>query len=308
MSNMIEQQLRTRARDLLATGAVELFVGYRQGSSPLRVAPFVARAPAEAERLVWNAACLPNLASTLKKHGGRRVGVVLKACDAHSVVELLKLNQLARERLHIIGVACEGMVEPARIAAAVTTAANALSKEAAELLVNAGGAAVREVQTELLLTKCASCVGPPPALTDEWLGSPMPALMAAPAKRFSALHELMELDPAARLAFWSEQLSRCTLCYACQSICPLCYCKQCALTLERDNLRRQAREPATIFAFHLMRATHLAGRCTGCDECERVCPENIPLSLICRKLELDRLEQPVLDQAVDADGCASCGG
>ena len=37
-------------------------------------------------------------------------------------------------------------------------------------------------------------------------------------------------------------------------------------------------------AFHLGRAYHLAGRCVGCDECERVCPMNIPISLFNRKL------------------------
>ncbi len=32
------------------------------------------------------------------------------------------------------------------------------------------------------------------------------------------------------------------------------------------------------------RAFHLAGRCTGCDECHRVCPADIRLDLINRKL------------------------
>jgi ferredoxin len=36
--------------------------------------------------------------------------------------------------------------------------------------------------------------------------------------------------------------------------------------------------------FHLGRAFHLAGRCVGCDECERVCPMEIPISLLNRKL------------------------
>ena len=36
--------------------------------------------------------------------------------------------------------------------------------------------------------------------------------------------------------------------------------------------------------FHLGRAYHLAGRCVGCDECERVCPMDIPISLLNRKL------------------------
>jgi formate dehydrogenase subunit beta len=32
--------------------------------------------------------------------------------------------------------------------------------------------------------------------------------------------------------------------------------------------------------FHLGRAYHLAGRCVGCNECERVCPMDIPISLL----------------------------
>ena len=35
--------------------------------------------------------------------------------------------------------------------------------------------------------------------------------------------------------------------------------------------------------FHLIRSFHVAGRCTDCGECTRVCPQNIPLHLINRK-------------------------
>ena len=37
-------------------------------------------------------------------------------------------------------------------------------------------------------------------------------------------------------------------------------------------------------AFHLGRAYHIAGRCVGCNECERVCPMDIPISLLNAKL------------------------
>jgi formate hydrogenlyase subunit 6/NADH:ubiquinone oxidoreductase subunit I len=36
--------------------------------------------------------------------------------------------------------------------------------------------------------------------------------------------------------------------------------------------------------FHLGRAYHLAGRCVGCNECERVCPMDIPISLLNQKI------------------------
>ena len=38
------------------------------------------------------------------------------------------------------------------------------------------------------------------------------------------------------------------------------------------------------YFFHTFRAMHLAGRCVECNECERVCPMDIPLSLLNRKL------------------------
>jgi formate hydrogenlyase subunit 6/NADH:ubiquinone oxidoreductase subunit I len=60
-----------------------------------------------------------------------------------------------------------------------------------------------------------------------------------------------------------------------------------------------ARETRT---FHLGRALHLAGRCVGCNECERVCPMNIPISLLNKKLaqEMEALydHQPGFTAAV----------
>ena len=35
---------------------------------------------------------------------------------------------------------------------------------------------------------------------------------------------------------------------------------------------------------HSPGAMHLAGRCAGCAECERVCPMDIPLNLLNRKM------------------------
>ena len=39
--------------------------------------------------------------------------------------------------------------------------------------------------------------------------------------------------------------------------------------------------------YHIIRAFHVAGRCTDCGECSRVCPQNIPLHLLNRKFIKD---------------------
>lgn len=285
MATLIEDQLRARAKALLAEGTVDVVVGYRQGSNPLRVVPFVARTPAETERLVWNVVCVPNLAGTLLKHAGRRVGVTLKGCDVRSVVQLISQRQLERGRLHIIGVTCRGMADPEQLAAIAEGPVSDLIEDGNELLLNVGAELSRHPQDALRLAKCTTCTCQTPELYDDLLGEAPPAAIVA--DRLAGVRALEALDAPGRLAFWSEQLSKCTLCYACQAICPLCYCKQCPLTLQRDDPRKQAREQTTVFYYHMMRASHLAGRCTGCDECERVCPEDIPLSLICRKIEQD---------------------
>ena len=46
----------------------------------------------------------------------------------------------------------------------------------------------------------------------------------------------------------------------------------------------QTPRPSGNTAWHLVRAMHLAGRCAGCGECERVCPMDIPLNLLNRKM------------------------
>ena len=48
--------------------------------------------------------------------------------------------------------------------------------------------------------------------------------------------------------------------------------------------------PGENEVWNTMRAFHLAGRCIGCNQCERVCPVNIPLGLLNRKLEKETLE------------------
>jgi Na+-translocating ferredoxin:NAD+ oxidoreductase RnfC subunit len=98
------------------------------------------------------------------------------------------------------------------------------------------------------------------------------------------LQALESLPPAQRAEFWLAQFDRCLRCYACRQACPMCNCPACLY--ERDDslwmgMGIRLDEKRT---FHLGRAFHLAGRCVGCDECERACPVNIPISLLNRRL------------------------
>ena len=92
---------------------------------------------------------------------------------------------------------------------------------------------------------------------------------------------LMETcDNGDRFSRWMYEFNKCIKCYGCRNICPVCFCKECSL--EHSNLIEPGRLPPEVPIFHLVRATHMAGRCIDCGLCEDACPSNIPLRLLYR--------------------------
>jgi ferredoxin len=55
------------------------------------------------------------------------------------------------------------------------------------------------------------------------------------------------------------------------------------------------------FVFHLMRLMHVAGTCTSCGECQRVCPMGIPLMELNDKMADDLRELFDFVAGVDLD-------
>ena len=82
------------------------------------------------------------------------------------------------------------------------------------------------------------------------------------------------------MAYWRAELERCVKCYACRQACPLCYCERCIVDKNRPTCLDTSATLKGNFAWHIVRAFHLASRCVGCDQCSRVCPEGIDLRLL----------------------------
>ena len=95
-----------------------------------------------------------------------------------------------------------------------------------------------------------------------------------------ALDEFLAQPPAERLAFWREQSAKCIRCYACRGSCPLCGCEQCFADKNQPQWFPTAADGPGNFAWHVIRAFHLAGRCVGCGACTSACPAGIPLDLL----------------------------
>ena len=249
---MIEQ-IRAKARELLESNQVSCVIGYEMATNGGTRPAFIYDVE-EVDRLVWNRECYSNLTTFLhdKKKPGRRgeeapnIAILVKPCDSRAVNLLLSEAQIEREKLYVIGLACGGMMAEGK-----------------------------------LETRCLCCNLRIPIVYDTLIGEPPDVDVS---DEFEDVAELEAMSAEERLRFWLQEFDRCIRCYACRQACPGCYCNVCEF--DRDDslwIGMQIELPEKYF-FHTFRAMHLAGRCVECNECERVCPMDIPLSLLNRKL------------------------
>jgi ferredoxin len=109
-------------------------------------------------------------------------------------------------------------------------------------------------------------------------------------KYLQTIQKIKDMPVAERFAFWVKELEPCFKCYACRGACPLCYCTRCTVD---DNLPQWisvASHPLGNLEWHIMRAMHLAGRCTDCEACYNACPMGIPIHLLTKSMLQDVTE------------------
>ena len=289
MQEISRDILVRRACELLSDGTVDRVIGWKMGEFAYDVTPAVFRSAEELEEsFVWNDFCGANFSKYLVKEtakGEGKVLVFLKSCDTYSFNQLLTEHRFDREKVYAIGVPCNGMLDPK------------LLKDRAEgiLSVNDNGETV-EIETlydgtvsvkrdELLPDRCLNCKSKKHVAYDELLGEDGEVAESA---RFDEVAALEKMSADERYAFWQNELSRCIRCNACRDVCPACTCEKCVFDNPNSALENKA--PANEFEekmFHIIRAFHVAGRCTDCGECSRVCPQSIPLHLLNRKFIKD---------------------
>ena len=108
------------------------------------------------------------------------------------------------------------------------------------------------------------------------------------ADRFAEVEKIEAMSPEEKFAFFQSQLSKCIRCNACRNVCPACSCRKCVFDSNKfDSAQKANVDSFEEKMFHIIRAFHVAGRCTDCGECSRVCPQGIPLHLFNRKFIKD---------------------
>jgi len=186
-----------------------------------------------------------NLARGLTRDMPLPVGIVVKGCDGRAVSMRITEGDLPRDQVVAIAVACPG--------------------------VKADGKTFDE--------RCQRCEMHLSPLADVVIGD-VATLPKAEKTRAETIAKIKAMTPAERFAFWQEAFAPCTHCYACREVCPLCNCTVCVTDQNSPRWIEQTAKPSSNLMWHMIRAFHHAGRCVDCGECQRACPEGVPMHLL----------------------------
>lgn len=294
MQKVTQQQLIDRAVSLLADGTVSCVLGWTKGEFDYDITPALFKDEESLRKdFVWNDFCGANLSKYLiaktKKCEGKLL-VFLKPCDTYSFNQLLTEHRFDREKVYAVGLPCEGMVDIGRVKAITGDGISSIDCSGEKIAVTTlyEDVPVLVDPAEVLAERCVNCKSKKHVAYDELLGEEGDVLDSA---RFDEVERIEAMTPDERFAFWQNELSRCIRCNACRDVCPACTCEKCVFNNPSSGVENKS--PANSFEekmFHIIRAFHVAGRCTDCGECSRVCPQNIPLHLLNRKFIKDMNE------------------
>ena len=287
------QEIINRAKELLADGTVVRVLGWRIGDLPYNPEPSYFETAEDLEaNFVYNGFCGANLSKYMiegSKLEGKTL-VFLKPCDTYSFNQLIKENRVVRDKAYIIGIGCKGKLDVEKIKAQGIK--GILNIRGAEYDGPADTLTVETLYGEktvpykdAMLERCHVCKGKDHMIYDELLGE---STDTKDADRFEEVRKIEAMSPEEKFAYFQSELSRCIRCNACRNVCPACSCRKCVF----DSTKFDSAQKANVDSFeekmfHIIRAFHVAGRCTDCGECSRVCPQGIPLHLFNRKFIKD---------------------
>lgn len=291
-----EREIVNTVKKLLADKKIDFFIGYENGTLPLRVAPYFVFENNDVDKLVWNSFCTHNLAvylpralSYTKDQKTKRVGILCKGCDSRSLVGLIKEKQVNRENLFIVGISCSGVVDSKKISSQLDgSEIMSIDEDTDSIVVKLKDGERKFEKKDYLCESCLNCAHPTPTVYDVLIRaakySPQPVTPDPVIKEFSSKPR------KERWKIFEEEVSKCIRCYACRNACPNCYCKECFAEQTTPQWLGVTNELSDIVFYHTIRIFHQAGRCVDCGACVRACPMDINLRLFTRIL-VDEVKQ-----------------
>ena len=290
MQKIKTEMLVNKAVELFDKGIVTSVLGWKKGEYEYDVTPGIFNSVEEVKSdFVYSDFSSANLSKYLVKNGEKAEGkilVFLKPCDTYSFNQLLTEHRFDRQKVYAVGIQCDGMVDIEKIKKITGDGILSVDFQNDDIVVKTIYDEEKNIaKSEVLLERCVNCKSKKHVAYDELLGEEGSII---DSHRFDQVEALEKMTADERFAFWQNELSKCIRCNACRDACPACTCEKCVFDNPKSGVENKS--PANSFEeklFHIIRAYHVAGRCTDCGECSRVCPQNIPLHLLNRKFIKD---------------------
>ncbi len=284
----MQEAMIARAKELLADGTVNRVIGWKKGEFAYDITPAIFETPEEINKdFVYDDFTAANVSKYLVKES-RREGKILafmKPCDTYSFNQLIKEHRVIRENVYIIGIPSWGKLDAEKIKSMGVTGILGAQRDGNDIKISTLYGEEKLPFFDVMLEKCKSCKSKKHVIYDELIGEDGEVI---DSNRFDMVEQLENMTAQERYDFWRAQLSKCIRCNACKNVCPACTCEKCVFENPASGIENKAAvDSFEENMFHIIRAFHVAGRCTDCGECSRVCPQNIPLHLLNRKFIKD---------------------
>ena len=286
------QELIKRMTELLESGEVQRVIGWKKGDLAYNPEPAYFESAEALKDFTYDGFCGANLSKYLIKAcelEGKTLAL-LKPCDTYSFNQLIKEHRISKDKIYVIGVGCKGKLDIEKIKAMGIKGITNIT--GVEITDNCDTISIETVYgnktvayKDAMLERCHVCKGKEHKVYDELF---FDSADTDDGDRFAGVDYIESLSPEEKFEFFRKELSKCIRCNACRNVCPACSCRKCVFDSTKFDADRKANvDPFEESMFHIIRAFHVAGRCTDCGECSRVCPQGIPLHLFNRKFIKD---------------------
>lgn len=299
-------KMRTEIKKIMKNEDLKYIIGYEKGTYGWRISPLFAKTDDDIDKFIFSPLCINNLVTYTvleeklplpkgEKAEKKKIGIIVKGCDSRACLQLIQEKAISRDEILLIGVPCNGIIDPKKMQKMYKNELSIIDVEdnKDKYFIKISGKKTEVLKDKLIFENCKTCEYQTPVIYDILIGEETKDKKTteySEDEKYFTVNEIEKKSINQRWDYWQENFDRCIRCYACRSACPICNCNECmAEKLNPIWIRRSVNSTENM-GFHVLKAYHTAGRCIGCGTCERVCPMNIPLTNLYKKVEKDVIE------------------